>query len=406
MPNISRRTSALPSSPIRKLAPLAAKAKQEGKTVYHLNIGQPDISTPYAFMDGVRNANITILSYSPSPGMPETLEALRGYYAEHGIDLSVEEMCVTIGGSEAFTFAMKAAMDPGDEVIIPEPFYPNYRGYACLTNVNVVPITTYTEDGFHLPSAEAIEEKITPRTRAFLFSNPGNPTGVVYTRDELERIVRLALKHDLFVISDEVYREYVYEGEAVSIFSFPELYAHAILVDSISKRLSACGARIGVIASHNREVMAAVNKMAQARLSPPTFGQIGLVAFLKDPHHAEVIDAMIAKFRGRRDTLYEAIQEIPGVICKKPAGAFYVIAKLPIDDTEKFARFLLTDFEQDGETVMVAPGTGFYQTPGKGADEVRIAYVLEEEKLLRAVELLKEGLSEYRAVRERVASPA
>lgn len=406
MPNISRRAGELPSSPIRKLSPLAAKAKQQGKAVYHLNIGQPDIPTPKAFMDGVRGANIEVLAYSPSQGLPETLGALRDYYAEHGIGLSIDELCVTIGGSEAFTFAMKATMDPGDELIIPEPFYPNYRGYACLTNVSVVPITTYAEEGFHLPTAKAIEAKITSHTRAILFSNPGNPTGVVYTREELERIARLAIKYDLFVISDEVYREFIYEGEAVSIFDFPELCEHAILVDSVSKRLSACGARIGAIASHNQGVMAAVNKMAQARLSPPTFGQLGLVAFLKDPHHQEVIDAMIAKFRARRDALYAALKEIPGIVCKKPAGAFYVLAKLPIDDAEDFARYLLTDFDRDGETVMVAPGTGFYQTPGMGKDEVRIAYVLEEEKLRRAARLLREGIASYQKAQKKVASPA
>jgi aspartate aminotransferase len=405
MPDLSRRTCELPSSPIRKLAPLAAAAKKEGKTVYHLNIGQPDIPTPQAFMDGVRNANIDVLAYSPSPGLPETLEALHSYYAHHGVGLSTDELCVTIGGSEAFTFAMKAAMDPGDEVIIPEPFYPNYRGYACLANVNVFPITTVAEEGFHLPGAEAIEARISDRTRAFLFSNPGNPTGVVYTREELERIVRLAIKHDLFVISDEVYREFVYEGEAISIFDFPKLREHAILVDSISKRLSACGARIGVIASHNQEVMAAAVKMAQARLSPPTLGQLGLVAFLEDPQHQEVIDTMIAKFRARRDTLYEALQEIPGIICERPAGAFYVIAKLPIDDAEAFARFLLTDFNRDGETVMVAPATGFYHSPGMGTDEVRIAYVLEQEKLRRAATLLKEGIASFQEARKKVASP-
>ncbi len=406
MPKISRRTAELPASPIRKLAPLAAKAREQGKTVYNLNIGQPDIPTPRSFMDGVRNADVSVLSYSPSLGLPETLQALHGYYAECGLDVPIEEMCVTIGGSEAFTFAMKAAMDAGDELIIPEPFYPNYRGYTCLTNVKLVPITTYAEDGFHLPSADAIESVITARTRAFLFSNPGNPTGVVYTREELERLAALAVKHDLFVISDEVYREFVYEGEAISVFEFPELREHAILVDSISKRLSACGARVGMIASHNASVMSAVNRMAQARLSPPTFGQLGLVAFLADPDHQKAIAGMIAKFRSRRDTLHRAMQAIPGIVCEKPAGAFYVIAKLPIDDAEAFAQFMLTDFDGDGETVLVAPGTGFYQTPGLGKDEVRIAYVLEEEKLVRAVALLKLGLLQYRAARMKVKALA
>ena len=395
MPKISNRTAALPASPIRKLTPLSQAAEAAGKTVYHLNIGQPDIPTPRSFMSGVKNADVSVLSYSPSRGMPKTLDALRGYYAEYGIDIAPEEMCVTIGGSEAFTFAMKVAMNPGEEMLVPEPFYPNYRGYSYLTSTNLIPITTYAEDGFHLPSAKEIESRITPRTRAILFSNPGNPTGAVYTRDELERIVELALKHDLFVISDEVYREFVYEGEAISVFDFPELRDHAILVDSISKRISACGARIGVIASHNRTVMDAVNRMAQARLSPPTFGQLGLIAFFDDPHHADAIATMIAKFKARRDTMFAALQEIPGIVCRKPAGAFYIFAKLPIDDCERFARFLLTDFDRDGETVMVAPGTGFYGTPGKGKDEVRIAYVLEEEKLVRAANLLREGIAAY-----------
>lgn len=396
MPKISNRTAALPASPIRKLTPLSQAAEAAGKTVYHLNIGQPDIPTPRSFMNGIRNADVSVLSYSPSRGMPKTLDALRGYYAEYGIDIAPDEMCVTVGGSEAFTFAMKIAMNPGEEMLVPEPFYPNYRGYSYLTSTSLIPITTYAEDGFHLPSAKEIESRITPRTRAILFSNPGNPTGVVYTRDELERIVELALKHDLFVISDEVYREFVYEGEAISVFDFPELRDHAILVDSISKRISACGARIGVIASRNHTVMDAVNRMAQARLSPPTFGQLGLISFLSDPHHADSIAAMIAKFRARRDTMFAALQEIPGIVCRKPAGAFYIFAKLPIDDCERFARFLLTDFDRDGETVMVAPGTGFYGTPGKGKDEVRIAYVLEEEKLVRAANLLREGIAAYR----------
>ncbi len=406
MPKLSKRTADLPASPIRKLTPLAQAAEAAGKTIYRLNIGQPDIPTPRSFMEGVRNADIPVLSYSPSRGMPATLEALRGYYAEHGIELSTDEMCITIGGSEAFTFAMKAATDPGDEILVPEPFYPNYRGYSYLTNITLVPITTYAEDGFHLPPLEEMESKITPRTRAILFSNPGNPTGVVYTKEELERIVALAIKHDLFVISDEVYREFVYEGEAISVFDFPELRDHAILADSISKRISACGARIGVIASHNPEVMSAANRMAQARLSPPSFGQIGLVAFLNDPHHADAVESMIAKFHSRRDTLYSALQEIPGIICRKPAGAFYVIVKLPIDDCESFARFLLTDFERNGETVMVAPGTGFYATPGMGRDEVRIAYVLEEDKLVRAVELLREGLAAYQETMSGAAVPS
>jgi len=396
MLKVSQRTAKLTGSPIRKMAPLAVKATEEGKTVYHLNIGQPDIPTPRAFMDGVRQADIDVLSYSPSSGLPKTLQALRNYYADNSLDLSLSELCVTIGGSEAFTFALQVTMDPGEEVIIPEPFYPNYLGNAQIAGIKVVPLTTHAENGFHLPDVREIEQAITPRTRAILFSNPGNPTGVLYTEEELARIIQLALKHDLFVISDEVYREYVYEGKAISILSFPELSQHAILVDSISKRLSACGARIGVIASRNKDLMSTINKMAQSRLSPPTLSQLGLAAFLSDKSYKETINAMIEKFHSRRDVMYEAVQGIPGVICGRPAGAFYMFTKFPqIDDSERFTRWLLTDFDFNSETVMVTPGTGFYQTPGKGKDELRLAYVLEEEKIVRAVSLLEKGLAKY-----------
>ncbi|MCD5416751.1 pyridoxal phosphate-dependent aminotransferase [Candidatus Bipolaricaulota bacterium] len=403
MPNPSRRTAQLAGSPIRSLAPLAAAAKRRGKTVYHLNIGQPDIPTPKSFMDGVRNADISVLSYSPSLGIPETLSALQGYYAEHSIDLSPDEMCVTIGGSEAFVFALQVTTDPGDEVLIPEPFYPNYLGNSLVNGIKVVPITTHVENGFHLPPVEEIEALVTPRTRAILFSNPANPTGVGYTREELERLVEIACKHDLFVISDEPYRELVYDGETTSILSFPELRARAILVDSISKRLSACGARIGVLACRNETLMSTIAKMAQIRLSPPTFSQYGLIAFLKDPNHQDEIAQMVERFRARRDTLFEELQTIPGVICRKPEGAFYIFVKFSqLDDTAAFARWMLTDFENDGETVMVAPGAGFYATPDKGCDEMRLAYVLEEEKIVRAIAALRQGLAAYEQVRGEV----
>lgn len=403
MPNLSRRTAQLTGSPIRSLAPFAVAAKKRGSTVYHLNIGQPDIPTPKSFMDGVRNAEISVLSYSPSLGMPETLSALQGYYAEHGIDLSPDEMCITIGGSEAFVFALQATTDPGDEVLIPEPFYPNYLGNSLVNGIRVVPITTCVENGFHLPPVEEIEALVTPRTKAILFSNPANPTGVGYTKGELERLAEVACKHDLFVISDEPYRELVYDGEATSILAFPELRARAILVDSISKRLSACGARIGVLACRNEKVMATIAKMAQIRLSPPTFSQYGLIAFLKDPNHQADIARMVERFRARRDTLFEALQAIPGAICSKPEGAFYIFVKFPqLDDTTAFARWLLTDFENGRETVMVAPGTGFYATPGKGHDEMRLAYVLEEEKIIRAIAALRRGLAAYEEVRGEV----
>ncbi len=398
MPRISDRTRKLTGSPIRRLTPFAIAAKKRGKTVYHLNIGQPDIATPKSFMDGVRHVPIDVLSYSPSLGIAETIDAFLAYYEECGIALEARDLCVTVGGSESFEFALQVVANPGDEVLVPEPFYPNYMGKAVINNLTLVPITTRAEDGFHLPPMSEIESKITPRTRAILFSNPANPTGVSYTRDELQELANLALKHDLYVISDEPYRELVYEGKATSILSFPELAEHAILVDSISKRISACGARIGVLASRNHDVMASVNKLSQIRLSPPSFSQYGLIAFMNDPDHRSTIQQMVEKFHGRRDTLFAALQTLPNVVCRKPEGAFYIFVKLSeLDDSEAFATWLLTDFDHNGDTVMIAPGAGFYATPGVGNDEFRVAYVLEEEKLVRAVEVLKAGFEAYLA---------
>ena len=405
MPNVSKRTLELKGSPIRRLVPLAVAAKKRGIRVYHLNIGQPDIPTPQSFMEGIRNANIDVLSYAPAYGIPATIEALLRFYANMGVELTEEELRVTIGGSEAFVFALQATCNPGDEVLIPEPFYPNYYGHALMNGIKVVPITTRIEDGFHLPPIDEIEALITPHTRAILFSNPANPTGVAYTRDELQGVADLALKHDLYVISDEPYRELIYDGEAVGILEFPELREHAILVDSISKRLSACGARIGCLVTRNREIMTSINKLCMIRLSAPTFEQLGLAAFLNDPNYKRAIDAMRTKFHSRRDTLCEALQTIPGGISRKPEGAFYVFVKFPqLDDSEEFVKFMLNEFNLDGETTMVAPGAGFYATPGVGHDEVRIAYVLEEHKLVRAVEVLKAGLEAYVEQRQAVGS--
>jgi len=394
--NVSERVANLSASPIRELAPLASKAEKEGKTVYHLNLGEPDLPTVSAFMDGVRNPRILSLPYGPAQGMPQTLDAWQSYYAEQLIELATDEMCVTAGASEALSFAIKVTLDPGDELLLFEPFYPSYRGHAQLSNVQTVPVSTYAEDSFHLPDTEAIEKKISSRTRAILFSNPGNPTGVVYSKPELRRICDIAVKHELFVIADEIYREYVYEGKPTSVLALPRLREHAIVVDSVSKRLSACGARIGLIASRNKAVMAAVLKMAQTCLPPPRLGQYGLIAFQSDPEHRQAVDAIIRTFRARRDKAYNAIRSIHDVICRKPAGAFFMICKVPITDSADFARWLLLDFEREGETVMVAPMRGFYQTPRLGRDEVRIAYVLEEEKLLHAIGLLGDGLAEYR----------
>jgi len=407
MRSVSERTQALKGSPIRRLVPLATAAKKRGIHVYHLNIGQPDIPTPKSFMDGVRSAPIDVLCYSPAQGIAETVDALIGYYAGFEIDLTEEQLRVTIGGSESFAFALQTTCNPGDEVLIPEPFYPNYHGHAIMNGIRVVPITARIEDGFHLPPMAEIERLITPKTKAILFSNPANPTGVSYTQEELNGIAELAVRHQMFVISDEPYRELIYEGHATSILELPQLHDHAILVDSISKRLSACGARIGCLVSRNPEVMNSVNKLCMIRLSPPTFAQYGLAAFLNDPNHPADIAAMRSKFHSRRDTLFDALQTIPEAVCRKPEGAFYIMVKFPqLDDSEEFVKFMLNDFHLDGETTMVAPGAGFYATDGKGHDEVRIAYVLEEPKLIRAVEVLKAGLEAYAKQRQRVAATA
>jgi aspartate aminotransferase len=405
MRNVSERTNELQGSPIRRLVPLAVAARKRGTHVYHLNIGQPDIPTPDSFMQGVREAEIDVLSYAPAPGIPSTIEALLGFYADMGIKLTEKDLRVPIGGTEAFAFALQTACNPGDEVLIPEPFYPNYSGHALMNGVKVVPITTRIEDGFHLPPMEEIEKLITSKTAAILFSTPGNPTGVAYSRQEMEAVGELAKKHDLFVISDEPYRELMYEGHATSILEISGLEDNAVLVDSISKRLSACGARIGCIASRNQEFMTSIDKLCMIRLSAPTFEQLGLVAFLKDPNYRNEIEQMRQKFHSRRDTLFEALQTIPGAVCRKPEGAFYLFVKLAqVDDSEHFVKFMLNEFDLDGETTMVAPAAGFYATPGVGHDEIRIAYVLEDAKLVRAVEVLKAGLEAYAKTRQGVSS--
>jgi aspartate aminotransferase len=405
MPGVSTRAGRVPPSPIRKLVPLADRAKRAGKKVYHLNIGQPDIPTPREFLEGFRKAP-EVLAYSPSPGFEEARAALIRYYRRFGIELDQEQLIITVGGSEAVTFAMLIALDPGDEIIIPEPFYGPYSGYAEIANVKIVPLTTHLEEGFRLPSRGEIEAKITERTKAILITNPGNPTGVVYTQEELELLGEIALEHDLFLISDEVYREFVYDGlKHTSVLELPGLEEHAILVDSISKRFSACGARIGALASRNKDVMAAAMRLAQTRLSPPTAGQLGLVNYLNSPAYPRETEEMIEEFRRRRDLLYERLLGIPGVRCTKPQGAFYVMAQLPVADAEEFTAWLLTDFEREGETVMLAPGEGFYKTPGLGKNEARLAYVLNRGELERALWLLGEALAEYAAL-ERVPSEA
>lgn len=395
MPEISRRSRQTQASPIRRLKPLADQAVKAGRKIYNLNIGQPDIPTPEAFMAGLQ-AVPQVLAYSPSQGLDEALEALVSYYKDHGIALTKEELIITVGGSEAVAFALLAVTDHGDEILIPEPFYTNYNSYAQMSGVNIIPIETRAEDGFRLPNKEAIESKISAKTKAILICNPGNPTGVVYSKAELDMLKELAFEHNLFLISDEVYREFVYDGlQHVSVMHLRGLEEHAILVDSISKRFSACGARIGAIASKNKAVMEAALRFAQARLSPPTLGQLGLLQLLKSSKYRHEVAQMIAEFERRRDLVFEELKKIEGVICRKPQGAFYFIARLPVKDAEAFCKWLLTDFSLDGETVLLAPAADFYKTQNKGRDEVRIAYVLNREALKKAMGILREGLKAY-----------
>ena len=395
MLSLSNRAQKLPTSPIRRLAPLAVAAKQAGKTVYHLNIGQPDIETPRGFFVDAKVAP-NVLAYSPSQGMPEARAALVSYYARHKIAFNADQIIVTAGGSEAILFAILTVCNPGDELLIPEPFYANYRSYTVIGDIALKPITTYAKDGFHLTSKQQIEEAVTPKTRAILFCSPGNPTGTVYTRREMEWLKEVALRHNLYLISDEVYREFVYDGlEHVSAFHLDGVDECAILVDSVSKRFSACGARIGCVASRNAKVMGAILKFAQSRLSPPALGELGMIQMLNAPDYQAQVQKMIDRFQARRDVLYAGLQEIPGVVCRKPTGAFYVIAKLPVDSGEKFASWMLTDFDLNGQTVMLAPAADFYATPGAGKDEVRIAYVLNREALKKALHVLKAGLEAY-----------
>lgn len=400
MPSISWRAKIVQASPIRKLKPLADQAKHAGKRVYHLNIGQPDIPTPKEYFDGIRQAAQGVLAYSPSQGLEEALDALAEYYRTFDISLSRDEMIITTGGSEAITFAFLAVTDVGDQILVPEPYYTNYNSYAQITGIQIVPIETRAEDGFRLPERKSIESKITSKTKAILFCNPGNPTGVVYTKAELEMLAEIARQHSLYLIADEVYREFTYDGaQAISVLQLSGIEDRAILVDSISKRFSACGARIGVIASKNPSVMESALKFAQARLSPPTLEQYGLIHLLKSSQYRDFIREMIAEFARRRDLVYAELQKMSGVICVKPQGAFYVTAKLPVEDAEHFARWLLTDFALENETVMLAPAAEFYATPGKGRDEVRIAYVLNVDALKRAMRVLREGLMSYTKTR-------
>ncbi|MCF7919991.1 MAG: pyridoxal phosphate-dependent aminotransferase [Candidatus Cloacimonetes bacterium] len=391
---ISERALNIQASPIRKLVPLANAAKAAGKHVYHLNIGQPDIETPPEMMAVYKNFEEKVLAYGPSQGLEFYRKNLVNYYKHNRIELTADEIIVTTAGSEACFFALLATCNPGDEVIIPEPFYTNYNGFATWAGVNIIPLTTYVEEGFALPDSLQIEKLVTSRTRAIMLCNPGNPTGAVYSAEELGRVAQIALKKDLFVISDEVYREFVYDDEKhTSIMEFPEIRDRAIMVDSISKRYSACGARIGCIVTHNQEVLNALLKFAQARLCPPTLEQYAANAAIALTD--EYFDQNINEYNKRRKTVFAELQKIENVVCKLPQGAFYIIAKLPLQNAEDFVKWLLTDYSLDNETVMVAPAAGFYATEGLGLDEVRIAYILNEVDLKKAMNIFRSGLKEY-----------
>lgn len=384
----------MPESPIRKLVPYAEKAKAEGKTVFHLNIGQPDIATPQVALDAIKNMDRTVIEYSHSAGFQSYRDNLANYYQRIGINVTADEILVTTGGSEALTFGFMSTCNPDDEVIIPEPFYANYNGFAVAAGLNVVPVTANIENGFALPPVEEFEKKITPKTKAIVICNPGNPTGYLYSREELEKLREIVKKHDLFLFADEVYREFCYDGATpFSVMNLKGIEENVIMVDSVSKRYSMCGARIGALVSKNKEVMASALKFGQARLSPPTVDQIASEAALNTPQ--SYFDEVVDEYVGRRNLLVEGLNKIPGVFCPKPSGAFYCVAKFPVDDTEKFCQWLLEDFSHDGATVMMAPASGFYSTDGLGKQEARIAYVLNKESLEKAVKCLEEALKVY-----------
>ncbi|WP_421811193.1 pyridoxal phosphate-dependent aminotransferase [Flagellimonas sp.] len=394
MPSISKKGTQMPASPIRKLVPYAEAAKKRGTHVIHLNIGQPDIKTPKVALDAVRNHNIEVLEYSMTQGSEEYRQKIAAYYAKRDIFVDAEDIIVTTGGSEALAFTMGTIMDNDDEIIIPEPFYANYNGFATAAGVNVKPIASSIENNFALPPIAKFEELITPKTKAILICNPGNPTGYLYSKEEIKQLAALVKKHNLFLVADEVYREFTYDGrDHYSILQEEGLEENVIVVDSVSKRYSMCGARIGCLISKNTQVIATAMKFAQARLSPPTFAQIASEAALETPQ--EYFDDVIEEYVSRRNLLLTELNKLEGVKVATPQGAFYCVAELPIEDADHFAQWLLESFEVDGKTVMVAPAAGFYATPGLGKNQIRIAYVLEKEQLVKAVQILGKALTEY-----------
>lgn len=395
MPTISNKGINMPESPIRKLVPYAEEAQKKGKNIYYLNIGQPDIKTPQVALDAVKNQNLETIAYSRSEGSESYRMKIAEYYKRNSIHVTHNDIIVTTGGSEALLFAFGSIMDEGDEIIIPEPFYANYNGFSTASGVNVVPVISKIEDNFALPPIEEFEKLITPKTKAILICNPGNPTGYLYSKEEIKQLAAVVKKHDLFLIADEVYREFVYDGiEHYSILQEPGLEEHAIVIDSVSKRYSMCGARIGYLVSKNQELMKTALKFAQARLSPPTLAQIASEAALDTPQ--SYFDDVKEEYVKRRNTLIEGLEKIKGVKVAKPNGAFYCIAELPVKNTDDFAKWLLDSFDYNNNTVMVAPAAGFYSTPGVGLNQIRIAYVLNEDSLKIAIKILEEALKVYK----------
>lgn len=391
---LSQRIQEMQASPIRKLVPLAQAAEKTGKKVYHLNIGQPDIKTPPAFFEAIQAFDKEVLAYANSQGWMPLIESICTYFSRLGISYDPADIVITNGGSEALQFVFAAICNPGDELLVPEPFYTNYRGFSLPFGVELKPITTRAEESFALPSKKEIESLITPRTRGILISNPGNPTGAVYTKEELQRLVDLALAHDLFLVGDEVYREFTYgDQQAISLGSFEEVRDRVILVDSVSKRFSACGARIGCFISANQELIQGVMKIAQSRLCVPTLEMVGAKALYDLP--ADFFAPVAEEYKHRRDVMIDGLQAIPGVLCHRPAGAFYAIAKMPVDNAETFVRWMLNEFSYEDATVMLAPVENFYSTPGMGVDEARLAYVLNATDLQKAIEILGRGLAAY-----------
>lgn len=394
MPNISEKGKLMPASPIRKLVPYSEEAKRKGRKVYHLNIGQPDIPTPKVALDALKNMKEEVIVYSHSAGNESYRRKLAGYYQNLDINIDHTEIIVTAGGSEAVLFAFMTCLDPGDEVITPEPFYANYNGFATAAGVKIVPVTSKIEDDFSLPPISEIEKKIGGRTKGILICNPNNPTGYLYSEDEIQQLREIILKHDLFLFSDEVYREFCYDGENhFSAMHLKGVDDNVILLDSVSKRYSECGVRIGALVTKNRDVLSTALKFAQARLSPPGLGQIVGEASIDTPQ--KYFEDVYNEYIARRDFMVEALNKMPGVYCPKPKGAFYSTVRLPVDDTDRFSQWLLEEFEHNNQTVMLAPASGFYSTPGLGTDEVRIAYVLNTDDLKNAMETLAEALKVY-----------